>query len=120
MTVASAHPDHASRVAASSARRPRDLEILRCRLMILPAALIERIDAGSVIIWNPQTGSRLQVARPAYELLRRFDRPIHVYDVVARDDRWERTVQCIRTLVSKGFLVPSSNGIARLRKAAEP
>lgn len=76
-------------------------------LMAHPATVVEESEEQSVVLQNPDSGRRLRISRPLYELFSQLSQPRALGEVLPPEQsRQERTLGYLGLLVEKGFLVP--------------
>lgn len=81
-------------------------------LMIRPSAMVEDIERDFAVVRIPETGARMRMSRPVYEIFRVFRLPTRVSDILPADElRRGRVLAVLAQVESKGFLVPESVGI---------
>jgi len=82
-------------------------------LMIVPSVVIENLEPGFVVAFEPLRGVRLRLGRPVYEIFRRFALPQWVDDVLpAEPERREKARQAVGYLRQRGLLAPPPEAIA--------
>lgn len=76
-------------------------------LIAHPATMVEEAEDRSVVLQNPDNGTRLRISRPLYELFAALSTPRALKEILpAEASRQERTLGYLGLLVEKGFLVP--------------
>jgi hypothetical protein len=76
-------------------------------LMAHPATIVEDAEEQSVVLQNPDSGRRLRISRPLYELFSQLSGPRALGEILpAEPSRQERTLGYLGLLMEKGFLIP--------------
>ncbi|HEX8276359.1 MAG TPA: arginase family protein [Longimicrobiaceae bacterium] len=73
--------------------------------MLSPRVAIESIGRTGVILFHPDHASRLKLTPCLYEIVRQFEGPTRLEDVLPEDARRESAKTCLRALITKGYLV---------------